>query len=196
MTDSVLVQDLDNGDSRLIAVFGLGVRVDVREQVVRIFLLQLDNALIVEREALDPIAIDLLGVVDAIAFLVIAADVEVEIHVDPVLLQLGDQEVEPVELLRIEGAGIVFAAVGNAGGRPFVYEVQPNDVDAIPRQSSRPHGRVLFGGKLDRARAPVGEMDAPEADPFAIGLDEVAALHADEAVLSGGRVVEEGEVCR
>ena len=132
----------------------------------------------------------------AVAFLVIAADVEVEVHVDAVLLQLGDQEVQPVELLGIEGAGIVFAAIGNAGGRPLVHEVQADDVDAITGQSPRPHGGVFFGRKLDRAGAPVGEMDAPEADPFAIGLDEVAALDADEAVLSGGRVVEEGEIGR
>lgn len=39
-------------------------------------------------------------------------------------------------------------------------------------------------------------MDAPEADSFAVGLDEVAALQTDEAIFSRGCVMQEGEIGR
>jgi hypothetical protein len=39
-------------------------------------------------------------------------------------------------------------------------------------------------------------MDAPEADAPAAGLNEVAALNADKAILAGGRVEQKGDIGR
>jgi hypothetical protein len=188
LSDPVLIEDLDDGDGRLITVFRFSVRVDVRQQVVGVLLLQLDDALVEEREALGPL--QAVGIRHAIALFVRASDVEIEVHVDAVLLELGHQEVEPVELLRIEGAGIVLAAVGNAGGRPLVDEMQADNVDAVTRQGAGPHRRVFLGGKLDRSRTPIGEVNAPESDTLPVGLHEVSALDANVAVLTGRSIVE------
>ena len=81
-------------------------------------------------------------------------------------------------------------------GRPLVDEVQANDVDAVTRQRARPHRSVFLGRKFDRAGTPVGEMHAPEADALAVGLHEVTALNANEAILPGGAVVQERNVGR
>src|SRR5436190_1977203 len=82
----------------------------------------------------------------------------------------------PVELLRIEGTGIVLAAVHNARGSPLIDEVEADHIDAMPGQTACPHGRVFLGREFDGTGAPVGEMDSPKADSFSIRLHEMAAL--------------------
>ncbi len=101
----------------------------MRQQVEGVLFLQFDEAPVVQRQALSPLQAR--GIRHAVAFLVRTAHVEVQVHVDPVPLEFGDQEVQPVELLRIEGAGIVLAAVENAGGSPLVYEMQADNVDPV-----------------------------------------------------------------
>ena len=166
----------------------------MRQQVVGVLFLQLDDAFVVERNALRPL--QAVGVRHTVAFLEDTPHVEVQVHVDAVLLELGDQEVQPVELLSIEGTGIVLAAVGNAGGSPLVQEMQADDVDAIAGQGGGPHGSIFFRRQFDRAGTPVGEMDAPKADAPAVGLDQVSALNADVAVLSRRSVVQERNIRR
>src|ERR1035441_7584636 len=64
----------------------------------------------------------------------------------------------------------------------------------MPGQGAGIHGGIFLRWKFYRARTPVGEMDSPEANPLAVGLDQVAALNTNEAVLTRGSVVQEGDV--
>src|ERR1035438_9807242 len=62
--------------------------------------------------------------------------------------------------------------------------MQPHDVDAVAGERAGVHGRIFLRWKLDRAGTPVGEVDAPEADPLAVGLHQVPALNPDIPVHS------------
>ena len=98
--EAVLVQDLDNRDGRLVAVLGLGIRVDVCEKLLRILFLQLDQARVEQGKALAPS--DLVEILRAVPGLVGAAHVEVQVRIDAALLEFGDFEIQAIELLRIE----------------------------------------------------------------------------------------------
>jgi hypothetical protein len=51
-----------------------------------------------------------------------------------------------------------------------------------------------MGRKQDRTAAPIGEVDAPEADALAAGFDEVAALNAYKAILARGCAEQKGHI--
>ena len=192
--DAILIEKLHDGDGRLVAVFGFGVGIDVRQQLLRVFLFQLDEARVEERETLGPL--DLVVVAHAVAGLVGAAHVEVQVDIDAALLELGDLEIQAVELLSIERAAVGACGIDDAARGGEIEKVQADDVDAEAGQGGGPHGGVFLGRQFDRPAAPIGEVDAPEANALAVGFDEVAALDADEAVLAGRRIEEERHVRR
>ncbi len=84
--------------------------------------------------------------------------------------------------------------IDDAARRRQVEEMQAHHIDAVTGQRGGVQGGVFVGRKQDGAAAPIGEVDAPEADAPAAGFDEVAALNADKAILAGGRVEQEGDI--
>src|ERR1039458_2946606 len=190
--EGVLVEEFHDGDGALIAVFGAGVRVDVGQQVPGVFLLKSDEARIEKRESLAPL--DLVKVLHAVAGLIRASHVQVEIDIDSVLLEFGDLIIQPVELPGVEGAAVVAGGIDNPARRRQVEEVQPHHVDAVAGQGSRVKPSVFMGRKQNRTAAPIGDVDTPEADALAAGFDEVAALNTDEAIFAGGRIEQKGHI--
>ena len=83
----VFIENFDNGDGRLVAVFGFGVRVHVGQKVAGILLLQLDQTRVEESESLAPL--DAREVLNAVAGFVGAAYIEVEIDIDAALVELA-----------------------------------------------------------------------------------------------------------
>ena len=53
------------------------------------------------------------------------------------------EEVEAVELLRVEGAAVGLRGVDDAARRGEIDEVQPHHVDAETREGGRVHGSVF-----------------------------------------------------
>ena len=84
------------------------------EELARILLLELYQARVEVRDPLgDP---DERGVLNFVAALVHAADVQVEVGVDAIELELVDEIVQAIELLGIHRAGVIARTVDEAGG--------------------------------------------------------------------------------
>ena len=191
---AVLVEDLDDRDRRLVPILGLRVGIDVREDLPRVVLLQLDQARVVERHPLRPA--DLVEVLHAVPGLVRPADVQVQIDVDPALLELGHEEVEAVELARVEAPAVTGARGDDPARGVEVDEVQAHHVHPVARECAGPHRDVFLRRQQDRASAPVGEMHPPEAEPSAVPPGQMAVPDAHEPVLARRRIQQERHVGR
>src|SRR5207249_4099485 len=100
------------------------------------------------------------------------------------LFQLRNQEIETVELLRVEGAAVVTRVIDDPSRRGQIQKVQPDNVDAETRQRSGPHRDIFLGRQLHRAWTPVGKVYAPETDALAVTFREVAIADLDEAIFT------------
>ena len=177
----VLVVHLHAQHRRLGRVGVPRVGVDVGEQAARVLLLRFDEGGIETIEHLPHV--EPLGRRTVEAGIA-ARHVEVQVHVDPVARQLGDEEVEPIELGRVEPLAIGGDEADRR--RPLVHEVQPHDVHAQAPQVRRRAGGDLVSGKAGGG----GAVDPEEPDTCAAAVDEVAVRRADEAARSGGRPVQ------
>ena len=146
------------------------------EQRFRVFLLQLDHAGVEvvgdgfgEAEAG--------GVLNAVGFLEGAGDVEVEVNVDAALFQLGDEEIEPVEAIRIEVAAVGKPRVDDAARRALIQVMNPHAVDAEERQVRRYRGGIFPGGQTGDK----GEVHPPDAERLAVRAHDVSAGRPQEA---------------
>ncbi len=164
----------------------------MRQEFPGVLLLQFDQARVKKREALGPA--DSVVVLDTISGLVGTAYIEVEIEINAALLQFGNKEIQPIELLRVELAAIFSGSVDKPAGRGQVEEMKTNAIHAEPSQRCGPHRCVFLGRDHHRTLAPVSEVDSPKPDALAIGLDKMAAPHADEAILAGGSLQEKRDV--
>src|SRR5262249_45237471 len=128
------------------------------------------------------------GVLHAIAGLVRAADIEVEVGINSALLQLGDPEVETVELIFVERTRVVLGVVDDAARCGQIEEVQAHAVDAEARERRGPHRSVFFRRKHHTAAAPVGDVDAPESQALAVAGYEMSVGNVYESALAGWRI--------
>jgi hypothetical protein len=153
----------------------------VGQELPGVLLLQLNQPLVEVGEPLgEP---QQLVVGHSVARFVGAADVQVEVRVDAAVLELGDEEVQPVELGRIEGAGVVAGGFDQALRGHAVQEVKPDAVDPVPGELLRQNWRGFLRG--DRRHA--GDVHSPDPKSAAARPHQVSALRPDETVLSGGR---------
>jgi hypothetical protein len=97
----VLIGEVDERDGRVVLVGQAGVRVDVGEQVAAEPLLQRDEGGVEEGVGLGRV-VELIGVGHPVASRELPVDELVEVDVDAVPLQAGDEVVEPVERVGIE----------------------------------------------------------------------------------------------
>jgi hypothetical protein len=167
--------------------------VEVVDQLTGVFLLQLDEALVVERCAFRTL-VEGVGVLNAIRGFKGAADEKIKVDVDAALLQFGNELVFAVEGFRIEGAGVGTMAVDEAARRFEIEELEANAVDAEAGQGLGPESSLIFGRNLLRARAPVGNVDAPQPDAPAVSRGEVPVADFDKTVFACGRVKEERDI--
>ena len=82
-------------------------------------------------------------VANAIACLVRASDVQVEVDVDAALFQFGDEEVLAIELLTIELAAVGTSAVDQASWSVEVEEVKASSPVNQPSSQRRLHNSIL-----------------------------------------------------
>ena len=138
------------------------------QKLPRVLFLQLDQARVEERNGFREA--ELLGVLHVVAGLEGSSDVEIQIGVDAALFQLRDQIVEPVERAGVEVAAVGVARVDDSARRSPVEMVYADAVDAEARQVCGHVRRLLFGRQARGER----EVDAPDAQPLAITLREMA----------------------
>ena len=67
--------------------------------------------------------LNLVEVLYTVAGFIRSAHVEVEIDIDPALLEFGDLEVQAVELLGVEGAAVVAGGIDDPAGGGEIEEV-------------------------------------------------------------------------
>ena len=105
----VLVGDLHDRHGRVVDVWQPRVGIPVGEELFGELLLKLDHPVVEAACPLDrvvPAVLQLRGVFHAVGFHEPAVVEHVEIDVDAAFLQLGEEEVEPVEHLLVEVAAI------------------------------------------------------------------------------------------
>ena len=127
-----------------------------------------------------------------------ARTVEIEVHVDAALLELGDEEIETLEPLRVELEPRVAADCRERAPAAALHEVpvgwrvedvQTHEVEPEPREPIRgPHGV-----RVHRAGGRADDVHAVEADFPGVG-HEALPLDPHEPVLPGRRVQECGHV--
>ena len=113
--EGVLVEQFHDGDGGLVAVFGPRVSIHMGQQILGVLLLEIDEARIEKREPLAPL--DFVEVLHAVAGLIRPAHVQVEIDIDPALLEFGDLVVQAVELLGVERAAVVAGGIDDPARR-------------------------------------------------------------------------------
>ena len=188
--DALLVDDLDEGDRRVLGVGQAGVRVSVLEQVdhlADLHVLQLgrvvdravrrgDPAFLVEGAEF----VEVRHVLPVGGAELQRAEVGREHHVDSGLLELGDLVVHPVEARRVElDAAILRLDAGPA--RPVGELVQPHRVDAVFRIERGP----LVGQLSFRRAGAVAQVQAPQLDGLAV-VEKFVLPADDAAVLARG----------
>ena len=185
--EGVFVVDLHERDGGFVGVALAGVGVHVREEVAGVVLLHGDHRGAVVVHALVVVGVALF--LGARTVGVGAGDVQVQVGVDAVFLQLGDEEIEPVELAGVERAAVLCEDA--AGRAEHVHVVKAHAVDAKFRHACgdlRSHG---FVWKIcSEARVHTEDAQALFAG------EKVAVLHMDESIAARGLVVQPRNVCR
>ena len=138
--------------------------------------------MIVQADAFGPF-VNFFPVLDPIPRFEWPSHQEIEIDIDSLLLELGDEVVLTVELLKIEAPGVVAFTVDQSPGRGQIEKLKPNCVHAKPGQRSRPQMGVFLRRHHHRTFAPVGNIHPPKADSFSVAGYKMSSLRADESVL-------------
>jgi len=189
----VLVVDLDLGHARLAGVGRLGIGIDVGQQRAGVIALHADHllvdlvqALAVARQLFLPVAGgEAVGKV--LALPVIARDVQVEVAVDSVALERGDEVIQPVELPRIELVFLRRARLPDAARRGLIVEVM--EADAVHPEAGQPR-REPVGGRAIGKAAREGEVGGEKLHPPALSIHEMAVAHREESVLARRGVIQ------
>ena len=185
--EGVFVVDFHERDGGFVGVAVAGVGVHVREQVAGVVALEGDHRGAEIVHALVEVGVPFFLRARAVG--IGARDVQVQVGVDAVLLQFGDEKIEPVELPGVERAAVLCEdAVGRAH---HVHVVEAHAVDAKLRHArSDLRGHVLVG----EIRGEAG-VHAEDAQAFFSG-EKMTILHAHEAVAARRLVVQPRDVCR
>jgi len=180
----VLVVQLDDSHSRVFRIREPGIGIDVADQVARVLLLRRDVRLIDEVDALaETVHLFRLAGIGT-------ADMQVDVHVDAVLLELSDQPVELVELLRVQRLHVV---VEDALRRLGEIEVmQPDEVEAEFSEPTRHARRLLLG----RHGMVVADVRAEQPHFAAAAVHDPLAVRPQMPVRPSRLRVEKREVNR
>ena len=132
--DGILVINLDDRDPGIVDVRFAGIRVHVLQQVFGVFLLKLDHTRV---EVVDSFIVrrKLIGVREPVPLLERARHVEIDIHVDPILVQAGNEIVELIELLGVDLCRRLVNVLTPDIAR--VHMVQADDANAESRERVR-----------------------------------------------------------
>ena len=142
--DRVFVIDFDDRDAGVVRIRLARVRVDVREQVFGVFLLILDHFPI---EIVDAFVLrrELSGVGEPVDFFERAGNVEVDIDIDPFLLETIDHVVKSIELIGVDfGRAFVKILAPNVAR---IHVMKAHDPDSEPRERIGDALGFFFGCK-------------------------------------------------
>ncbi len=184
--DRVLVIDLNHRHARIVDVRLTRIGIDVREQILRVFLLENDHRAV---EVVDALAVgrELVGVLQPVDFAETAGDVQVDIDVDSALLEAANKVIELFELVRVNlrrPLAHIFAPDHGA-----VHMMETHDADSEAGEGIGESFGLLMGTEVG-AEAQVRSQESllPE------GADEGAVLRGQEAF--GARRREVGAIPR
>ena len=183
--EGVFVVDFDERDGGFHSIGIAGVFVDVREEVAGVGFLQRDHGGVVVVHAFVE-----LGAAFFVRFGQVgvgAADVEVEVCVDAVFFERGDEVVELVELPGVEGAAVFFKNAGRCAEHVHVVEA-----DAINAELGEARGDFVGVLVLWEVRGEA-HVHAEDAQALFAGK-QVAVFDVHEAVAACGFVVQPGDV--
>ena len=185
MDQAVLVVDLDQ---RHRGVFGVGefrVGVAVREQLARVLLLRLHVRRVEEADGVRDLPVELVHLgIHAVADAEAAADQQVQVGVDSLLLQPGDEVIQAIQRIGVPVppvAGLVMDQPGRAPGG--IEKMEPHGVQA---ELGHPRGH-LAGRFVVREVGAGGEIRAEEPQAMLAGV-QVAVLDVHETGLPRGLV--------
>ena len=170
------------------------------QQLPGVLLLQLDEPLVVHGVPLHAGG-NGAGVFQLVPLQKGAGHDQVDVQVDALFLELGEEVVEAVQPLRVEQAAGAFVVVQQrrfpAAG-PVSDAVADGGVGGVKADHVHAHAgkalsqllRVLVARRVG-AR---GDIKAQESGALTVFKEEMPVLDADEAVLPGGRVQKMGEI--
>ena len=150
----------------------------MRQQLPGELTLQFQQALVEEGHRLGKAQV--FEILDAVAGLVGPTHVQVEVGVDAPLLELGDEEIQFVQLRRIQLARIVPVGRNQATGRDAIQHVKPDAVDAEAGQAPGKSGGVFFLRKA----AGTGGVHAPNPETTSVRINQVPVSSRDVPVLA------------
>ena len=174
---AVLVVDLDQ---RHRGIFGIGefrVGIQVREQLPRVTLLRLQVRGVEEADGVRGLPVELVHLgIHAVADAEAAADKQVQVGVDPMLLQPGDEVIEAIERIGVPVPAVARLVIDQPGRAPRgIEKMEPHRVQA---ELGHPRGH-LVGRRVVRKVGGGGEIHAEEPQAMVAAV-EVAVLDVDE----------------
>ena len=182
MDQTVLVVDLHHRHGRILRIGQPGIRIAVGEQLPGVLLLRLQMRLMEKSHGVGHLPIELVDpATHAVTDAKPTSDQQIQIRVNAVLAQLGDEVIQPVQRIGVpvvRVAGIVVDQPHRAPDR--VEKMEPHHVEPELGHPGRDLvGRVMVG--KTRARR---EITAKEPQPLVAG-EEMARLHAHATELAG-----------
>jgi len=152
--------------------------------------LQLDHAPIEERRSLGSFS-QKIRIMYAIGGLEGASDQEIEVNVNPALLKLSDEEILFIQLLGVEGARVLGAAIYESARRLKIKKLEAYAVHTESGQCRRQERRILFRWDLPGTLAPICNVDSPKPYALAISGGQVAISDLNESMLARGSIQQE-----
>ncbi len=137
------------------------------QQLLGIFLLQLDHALVEERRSFRALA-ELVRILDAIARFEWPPDEQIKVDVDSAFLQFRNKKVFAIELVGVQVACVLASGRDESTRRLKIEKLETHAVHAKPRQRCRPKRSIFFRGNLPRSFAPIGDIHTPQANTLAV----------------------------
>ena len=177
--DRVFVVDFNDRDARVVDVSLAGVRVDVRQQVAGVLLLQLDHSRV---EVVDALVLrrEVFRVFEPVALVERSRNVQVDIDVNPFFLKAIDHVVELVELFRVDFRSRFFEV--GAPNVAAVHMVQSDDADPEPRKRTSEELGVFF------VREVAAETEVRAEEARVAGLErEPTVFRSEKSSRSGVR---------
>ena len=173
----VLVGEFHHADGRIVLVGNAGVGIDMLQDFLVETFLELDhpgidivNAVLVVRQQM--------GVLEPVRAAHLAGDVQLEVNVDAVFLELGEEIVEALELHRLD-EGILHGISAFRG--TVAHVMHAYEVDSVAREFLRQPVSILVPGEAS-GHAKIGTY---EADFPARTVHETVPSCGDESVGTG-----------